>query len=106
MLSFLSCEFFNFNGDIRESIYSDLQVTYSFYEIGNPNTNHEDITFQVGQFVLSSSFPQFTQEENLLVGWRFLKYSNVDSLIQPEGIFYGERNMITAITVPEANSSS
>ncbi|MCR4949467.1 MAG: InlB B-repeat-containing protein [Treponema sp.] len=100
--SFLGCEFFNFNGDIKESVFSNLQVVYSFYEIANPNTDHVDLTFQVGQMVPSTSFPQFTQEESLLVGWRFLKYTNVDVPIVPDGLYYGDRNMITAINVGAA----
>lgn len=102
LFSFSGCEFFTFNGDIKESVYTNLQVTYSFYEIANPNTDHVDLTFQVGQMVPVTSFPQFTQEENLLIGWRFFKYSNVDYTIPPEGLYYGDRNMLTAITVGAA----
>lgn len=103
-LLFTACDVFNFGGDLKAQTDSVLTVNYSFYETDSIDARHEDMDFVIGKTVYSNVFPQYTQDDYLLVGWRFFQYKS-QKIAVPTSFTYDSRQMITSMCVePEAMS--
>ena len=102
LLLLTSCEGFNginFNENIKEKINEDLAVTYHFYEYPDLNSSHIDRVFMISKTVSSSSFPKFVQDENILVGWQYMKEGQTTDVQLPKNFTLNAKNYINTVRV-------
>ena len=109
LLSFLlfiliSCDGFNlqdinFNENIRTQLQNDLAVTYSFYELPDLTSSHIDKVYMMGKTVTESSFPKYTQENKLLVGWGYMKDGQTEGVTLPSNFTLNQKNYISSFRV-------
>lgn len=101
-LILVSCEGFNnisFNENIKNKINEDLSVKYHFYEYPDENSSHIDKVFMISKTVSSSSFPKFEQDENILVGWQYMKDFQTADLQLPKNFSLNGKNYINSVRV-------
>ncbi len=106
----ISCEDFslndiNFGGDLRAQIKKDLAVTYTFYEYQNTTSSHIDKVFITGKTVSESSFPKYTHDDTLLVGWQYFKNPETGSTKMPSNFKTNLKNYIEYVHVGNTKES-
>ena len=89
----------DFNGDLREQVSKDLGVTYRFYEYPDFNSQYKERSFITGKTVSPSSFPTYTHEDTLLVGWQYLGRQDRASNPFPSNFSVNHKNYISSIHV-------
>ena len=101
--TFTNCDNLLFDGDIVKDLSDQITVTYEFYEYNNSDSEHQDVTFQIGRQATNSDFPVFTHEDAFLMGWRYLKSLDTGLTSLPSNFSTDNDNYIISVKVsPEA----
>ena len=94
-----SCDDIIFGGNIKDSLSSDIQVTYQFYEYQDLASAHQDVLYVIGRSAMEQDFPVFEHEESLLTGWRYFYNPDTGRTVMPSNFLTDEKDNITGFCV-------
>ena len=96
LITFTSCDNINFGGDIKTIIEPQLTSKVTFYESLEPDAQYQEFTYNIGDMIYQTSFPEYSRTDYLLAGWNLKpEYRSAD----PTAFIYDYKAHITAMRV-------